>query len=252
MPVPLAQVAVLVEKVGAMQLDSPQFSQHREIKARGRHLHPGPGPRARCRRPADHQRLRPAAPSAVAAQPGAGTRSGHPRRRHLGERAARAGGGRRSARRSRPSARSATACSPTWPASRSSSARARSPTTATQTRRARAGPRARARIRRAGRGPGGLVRAAMDFTSLTFADVSRHFGRRRALSGCRSAARRGDVRRCSAPTAPASRRFCRSARRCSCRRPAQVRYGEHRAVRPARRCGRASACSATTSTCIPS
>ena len=43
-PVPLAQVAVLVEKVGAMQLDSPQFSQHREVKAEADTYILGQGP----------------------------------------------------------------------------------------------------------------------------------------------------------------------------------------------------------------
>ena len=42
--VPLAQVAVLVEKVGAMQLDSPQFSQHREVKAEADTYILGQGP----------------------------------------------------------------------------------------------------------------------------------------------------------------------------------------------------------------
>jgi hypothetical protein len=43
-PVPLAQVAVLVEKVGAMELESAQFSQHREIKAQADTYILGQGP----------------------------------------------------------------------------------------------------------------------------------------------------------------------------------------------------------------
>jgi hypothetical protein len=43
-PVPLAQVAVLVEKAGAMQLESAQFSQHREIKAEADTYILGQGP----------------------------------------------------------------------------------------------------------------------------------------------------------------------------------------------------------------
>ena len=44
MPVALAQVTLLVEKVGAMQLESPQVSQHREIKAENDMYILGQGP----------------------------------------------------------------------------------------------------------------------------------------------------------------------------------------------------------------
>ena len=61
-PVALAQVTLLLEKAGTMQLESPQVSQHREIKAENRHLHSGSGAGHQGGRRADVYRLGAAAP----------------------------------------------------------------------------------------------------------------------------------------------------------------------------------------------
>ena len=125
--------------------------------------------------------------------------------------------------------RAATVCSRNSPRSKSSSGRERSTASGTQ-RSAATWWRARARLRasstRKQRRSHGF---GMDFTSLTFTDVSRNFGRRRALNRVSFQCAPARSSRSSGRTAPASRRCCRSRRRCSEPTSGIVRYGDHTA-----------------------
>ena len=117
-----------------------------------------------------------------------------------------------------------------------------------------AGEGARARLRRAGRGRGGLapIVPRMDFTSLTFVDVSRHFGRRRALNSVSLRCEAGEIVALLGPNGAGKSTLLSIAATLLEPSAGQVRYGDHgRAGRRGAR-ARASACSATTSTCIPS
>ena len=169
-----------------MQLDSPQIAEQRDMPARGRDLHrSGRGPAleaggtagahvqracrtSRCGRATWRSALAVVILAAGVWASVAAGRDGR-RREPTG-----AGG----------SMRSATGCSPSWPRSRSSTAPARVDARPLRDAARRAGGGARAHLRRAGRGAAAAlsVTRRMDFTSLTFADVSRHFGRRRALN----------------------------------------------------------------------
>ena len=67
----------------------------------------------------------------------------------------------------------------------------------------------------------------MDFTSLTLRRRLPSFRPPARAHGCRSGATRERSWRCSGPTAPASPPCSRLPRRCSSRRRASVRYGDH-------------------------
>ena len=80
------------------------------------------------------------------------------------------------------------------------------------------------------------VPSGVDFESVEAREVSRHFGRRRALSRVNvrlSVPARSSA--CSVRTAPASRRSSRCFRRSCSRRPGEVRFGDRPAGRARRR-----------------
>ena len=91
LPLPLGQVSVMAQKVGDMQMESPQVAEHRDMPLGGETFIVGKGPAI----PAGQVDLlhlhRSAASTGVAAQPCARTGTRDPRRRRLGQHAQRRG-----------------------------------------------------------------------------------------------------------------------------------------------------------------
>ena len=188
---------------------SPQIAQHREVKAQAGHLHAsGQGGAIAAGEHAGVHALRPAASSRCGRATSRSALAGaDPRRSGVLAAAPRRGRRKPSARDERAPAHAAldgrrrdAAVRRSWPALEDAAPRpARRSTRHADCRRAsRSSGRRRAR---ASSTPGARDDASaassvdvvqdgfVDFTSLTLVDVSRHFGRRRALTACRCAAR---------------------------------------------------------------
>ena len=89
--------------------------------------------------------------------------------------------------------------------------------------------------RRHDAGWAGRRRVNADFDRLTLTDVSRNFGRRRALSHVSFSCATGDMSGCSATTAPASRPCSRFSRPCSVQARRRALRHTHRSGRRRRR-----------------
>ena len=92
-----------------------------------------------------------------------------------------------------------------------------------------------------------------DFTSLTFVDVSRHFGRRRVLNKISFRCDAGEIVALLGPNGAGKSTLLAIAATLLDPSSGDVRYGDRTArAFGSRAARRASACSGTTSTSIPS
>ena len=233
MPVPLARVIVLAQKVGEMRLTSPQMTEQREMPAEGQMYVVGQGPavghgRRACRSSSPTCRTRRCGPAT-----GSRDRGRDPRGRRVGKhersKTARTSGQERLEKRRGQlfdragGARGAASRRPRRRGSLCVAAR-------------RARRRARARLR-GDRSPGRVIRARMDFTSLSFADVSRSYGRRWALNRvslrCESRRDRRAARSQRRRQVDAARNRCRRScrRRAARSATATTSRGRRRALR---------------------
>ena len=232
LPVALAQLSVLAQKVGDMQLESPQIAEHRDMPLQDMTFIVAKGPGLKAgdtlsltftglpHHPVWPQNLALTLAMLILAGGVWGSvRTGKPA---AAERE----------RRSRLEARRDRLFSELTAIEEQHRAQAIDQAL----RRAPAGARrgARARIRRDGRGSGSVAPMAprgssADFTSLRFADVSRHFGRRRVLNKVSFQCQAGEILALLGPNGAGKSTLLSIAATLLDPSSGEVRYGDHRA-----------------------